>query len=269
MAKRRMSSADVIGTDKFYNLSAEGRALYFHLMHAADDDGFIGCANSVVRMVNLPAQALEELLREGYLHRFESGVLAVLHWNVHNKIRQDRHTPTVYRKEASLLTLGEDGVYRLREQKSAEAAAPRPAVREPRNREESAAAPQRRTEPAPDTAARAVQPEEPHRTQKPAAAEHPPAPQLKLVPCGGANARRQPEAPTETNEGTPRNNGAPEQISLFAPREQPRPPYGTAAPTQNGAAPALPLPGDGDDPARWLARKNELRRMLNASLCSP
>ncbi len=265
MAKRRMSSADVIGTDKFYNLSAEGRALYFHLMHAADDDGFIGCANSVVRMVNLPAQALEELLREGYLHRFESGVLAVLHWNVHNKIRQDRHTPTVYRKEASLLTLGEDGVYRLREQKSAA----------------EEAAPQRRTEPAIGPAEAPLRhPEAAYKTESPALpqtdgarktehppAEQPPAPQLKLVPCGGANARRQPEAPTETNEGTPRNNGAPEQISLFAPREQPRPPYGTAASPKNEAAPALPLPGDGDDPAHWLARKNELRRMLEQNLC--
>lgn len=50
MARKRMITSDVIGTDKFFLLSLDARGLYMHLNSVADD-GFIASPQSTTIMV--------------------------------------------------------------------------------------------------------------------------------------------------------------------------------------------------------------------------
>ena len=111
MAKRRMLSIEVVETDLFYMLPPSSQILYLHINLNADDDGFVGNVNNLVRAVGVERKYFRLLVERGYLIEFDSGVVAVAHWRVHNRVRCDRHTPTRYTKELSLLTLGEDMIY--------------------------------------------------------------------------------------------------------------------------------------------------------------
>jgi DnaD/phage-associated family protein len=43
------------------------------------------------------------LLMKRFLIAFESGVVVIKHWKIHNYIRNDRYKPTIYREEKALL----------------------------------------------------------------------------------------------------------------------------------------------------------------------
>ena len=43
------------------------------------------------------------LIKRGFVHQFDSGVVAILHWKINNRIQKDRYKPTVYTKEMSCL----------------------------------------------------------------------------------------------------------------------------------------------------------------------
>ena len=118
MAKRRMLSIDLCTSDKFLDLSEEARQLYFYVNLFADDDGFLGNASTVSRLVGISKRHLEELCRENYLIKFDSGAYVITHWFVHNRIRADRHTPTDFVKESKKLELV-NKVYVLKEEKAA------------------------------------------------------------------------------------------------------------------------------------------------------
>ena len=97
MAKKRMFSIDIITTDKFYDLGLEAQALYFQLSMQADDHGFIDKARSITRTIGATPDALQKLVKEGYLIEFENSVYCVTHFRINNnKIPKDRYTPTLY-----------------------------------------------------------------------------------------------------------------------------------------------------------------------------
>lgn len=110
MATRRMFSNDVVSTDEFLDLSFPAQALYFHLGMNTDDDGFVSNPRTVIRMIGASNSELDELEKAGFIIRFGNGVLVIRHWNIHNKIRPDRHKPTIYQQEYSTLE-EKDGVY--------------------------------------------------------------------------------------------------------------------------------------------------------------
>lgn len=96
MANRRMFSLDVTDTDKFLDLPHDAQLLYYHLGMRADDDGFIGVAKRLCRLVDIDENNLETLVKENFLYKFDDGVYAIVHWKLNNYIRQDRYKKTIY-----------------------------------------------------------------------------------------------------------------------------------------------------------------------------
>ena len=113
MAKKRMYSNAVTDSDAFIEMSSAAQALYFHLNQGADDDGF----NNQIQLAMLKAHAstddLKILMAKNFVIRFESGVIVIKHWRLHNTLRKDRYTPTNYQEELSLLGIKENGDYTL------------------------------------------------------------------------------------------------------------------------------------------------------------
>ena len=51
MAERRMTSKKIVDTDAFLDMPLSTQALYFHFIQNADDDGFVGNPNSIIRKI--------------------------------------------------------------------------------------------------------------------------------------------------------------------------------------------------------------------------
>jgi hypothetical protein len=113
MAERRMFAKTIIDSDAFLDMPLSTQALYFHLSMRADDDGFINSPKKVQRMVGCGDDDLKLLIAKNFLIPFESGVVVIKHWKIHNYIRNDRYKPTVYKEEKSQLYLKENNSYTL------------------------------------------------------------------------------------------------------------------------------------------------------------
>jgi len=111
MAERRMFAKSIIDSDGFLELSAPAQLLYFHLGMRADDEGFINKPRSILRMVGGTDAELRELLEKQYLIGFDSGVVVIRHWRVHNYIRPERRKETIYVDEKETLFLEKGGAY--------------------------------------------------------------------------------------------------------------------------------------------------------------
>lgn len=111
MAKKRMFSIYVIDTDAFLDMPLSAQALYFHLNMRADDDGFIGNPKRVMRLIGAADDDLKLLIAKRFVIQFEDGVIVIKHWRMHNTIRFDRHTPTVYTDELARLSVKENKAY--------------------------------------------------------------------------------------------------------------------------------------------------------------
>ncbi len=103
MAERRMFAKTIIDSDAFLDMPITSQALYFHLSMRADDDGFINNPKKIMRMVGCSQDDLKLLLAKSFVIGFESGVIVIKHWKIHNYIRTDRYKPTVYEEEKSRL----------------------------------------------------------------------------------------------------------------------------------------------------------------------
>jgi hypothetical protein len=64
-------------------------------------------------MVGCGDDDLKLLIAKNFLIPFESGVVVIKHWKIHNYIRNDRYKPTVYKEEKSQLYLKENNSYTL------------------------------------------------------------------------------------------------------------------------------------------------------------
>ena len=111
MAERRMFSKTIIDSDAFLDMPLTTQCLYFHLSMRADDDGFVNNAKKIRRMIGASDDDLRLLLSKRFLLPFESGVVVIKHWKIHNYIRSDRYKPTVHKAERALLTVKENGAY--------------------------------------------------------------------------------------------------------------------------------------------------------------
>lgn len=103
MAERRMFAKSIIDSDLFLNLPATTQNLYFHLCMRADDDGFVGNPKRIVTLIGAGNTDYSLLLHSKFILEFESGVIVITHWKMHNYIRRDRYTPTIYQEEKSLI----------------------------------------------------------------------------------------------------------------------------------------------------------------------
>ena len=113
MAERRMFAKTIIDSDAFLDMPMSAQCLYFHLAMRADDDGFLNNPKKVQRMIGASDDDYKLLLLKRFLILFESGVVVIKHWKIHNYIRNDRYKPTVYKEEKALLQEKENGAYTL------------------------------------------------------------------------------------------------------------------------------------------------------------
>lgn len=110
MAQRRMFSPDIVSSDAFLDMPASSQALYFHLGMNADDDGFVN-PKRIMRVMAASEDDLKVLLAKRFLLTFESGVVVIKHWLIHNLIRADLYKETLYKNEKKVLGLNENGAY--------------------------------------------------------------------------------------------------------------------------------------------------------------
>ena len=109
MADRRMFAKTIIDSDAFLDMPLSAQALYFHLSMRADDEGFINNPRKIQRMIGGSADDLNLLKAKNFLIPFESGVVVIKHWKIHNYIQKDRFKETVYQDEKSLLNVKKNG----------------------------------------------------------------------------------------------------------------------------------------------------------------
>ena len=111
MAERRMFAKTIIDSDAFIDMPLSTQALYFHLSMRADDDGFINNPKKIQRMVGASDDDLKVLVMKRFIIPFESGIVVIKHWKIHNYIRNDRYKPTVYAEEKAMITSKGNGAY--------------------------------------------------------------------------------------------------------------------------------------------------------------
>ena len=113
MAERRMFAKTIIDSDAFIDMPITARLLYYDLGMRADDDGFVNSPKKIMRMVGASQDDLAILISKKFIIPFETGVVVIKHWRIHNYIRQDRKHETKYEQEMSMLTIKENGAYTL------------------------------------------------------------------------------------------------------------------------------------------------------------
>ena len=113
MAERRMFAKTIIDSDAFLEMPQSTQLLYFHLNMRADDDGFINNPKSIMRTVGSKDDDLSLLILKKFIIPFESGIVVIKHWKIHNYIAKDRYHETRYKDEKSMLESDENNAYRL------------------------------------------------------------------------------------------------------------------------------------------------------------
>lgn len=108
-----MFAKSIIDSDAFLDMSLSTQALYFHLNMRADDDGFVNNPKKIQRMINASDDDLKLLIAKNFIIPFESGVVVIKHWKIHNYIQNDRKKDTNYQEELKLLKVKENKSYTL------------------------------------------------------------------------------------------------------------------------------------------------------------
>lgn len=111
MANRRMVNIHLIDSDSFLDMPLSAQALYFHMLMRADDDGFINSPMRLIRTIGCNNDDYKLLIAKGLILTFETGVIVIKHWRLHNYLRKDRYHESVCQEEKEQLYLEDDGVY--------------------------------------------------------------------------------------------------------------------------------------------------------------
>lgn len=111
MAERRMFAKTIVLSDAFLDMPLSARCLYFTLGMLADDDGFVNSPKSVMRQVGASTDDLNLLLAKRFILAFDSGIIVIKHWRIHNYIQKDRYKESKYIDEKSSLSIDENGAY--------------------------------------------------------------------------------------------------------------------------------------------------------------
>lgn len=113
MAEKRMFAKTIIDSDAFLDMPMSAQCLYFHLCMRADDDGFLNNPKKIQRTIGASEDDLKILLAKNFLIPFDSGIVVIKHWRIHNYIRSDRYKETAYLEEKSKLALKDNKAYTL------------------------------------------------------------------------------------------------------------------------------------------------------------
>lgn len=115
MAERRMFSGKITDSDFFLDMPFSAQALYFHLNMGADDEGFLDKAKKIQRSIGARDDDFKILIAKGFIIPFESGVVVIRHWRIHNYIRSDRFKPTIHQEEKTRIEFDEAKVAHIKE----------------------------------------------------------------------------------------------------------------------------------------------------------
>ena len=111
MAEKRMFTKKITESDAFLDMPLSAQCLYFHLNMSADDDGFVNAPKKIQRLIGASDDDLKLLIAKAFVLVFETGVLVIKHWRMHNTIRQDRYHPTDYQEEYKQIGLKPNNSY--------------------------------------------------------------------------------------------------------------------------------------------------------------
>lgn len=117
MAERRMFTKKITESDAFLDMPSSTQMLYFHLSMNADDDGFVNNPKKIQRMCGASDDDFKLLVAKSFVILFDSGIIVIKHWKMHNYIQNDRYRPTDYVDEKSMLGLKKNKAYTLDENK--------------------------------------------------------------------------------------------------------------------------------------------------------
>ena len=106
-----MFSKVVTDTDAFMEMPLSSQALYFHLSLHADDDGFVGNPKRIQKLIGASDDDARILVAKRYVLTFDSGIIVIKHWKIHNYIQKDRYKETTYVEEKSTLSLDSKKAY--------------------------------------------------------------------------------------------------------------------------------------------------------------
>lgn len=115
MAEKRMLTKKIVDSDAFLEMPLSAQALYFHLVMRADDDGFVNNPKKISKIISASEDDFKILMAKRFIIGFESGVIVIKHWRMHNAIKSDRYHPTDYQEELARLMIKPNKAYTERE----------------------------------------------------------------------------------------------------------------------------------------------------------
>lgn len=113
MAERRMFSRQIIDSDLFLDMPSSTQILYFHLAMRADDDGFVANPRKIQKMIGAGEDDGKILIAKNFLIGFDSGVIVITHWRMHNYLRKDRYQESIHWEEKKQLFVQKNNKYTL------------------------------------------------------------------------------------------------------------------------------------------------------------
>ena len=111
-----MFAKTIIDSDSFLDMPVGARLLYYDLAMRADDDGFVNSPKKIMKCVDATSDDMDTLISQDFVMRFDSGIVVIRHWRVHNYIRKDTYKETRYRGEKAMLELDENNTYKLKDE---------------------------------------------------------------------------------------------------------------------------------------------------------
>lgn len=111
MPEKRMFTKKITESDAFLDMPLSTQCLYFHLNMSADDDGFVNNPKRIMRLIGASEDDIKLLIAKAFVLIFDSGVIVIKHWRMHNTLQNDRYHPTDYQEEYSLLAQKDNKSY--------------------------------------------------------------------------------------------------------------------------------------------------------------
>lgn len=111
MADKRSFTKKITESDAFLEMPLSTQCLYFHLNMNTDDDGFVNNPKRIMRYIGASEDDMKLLITKSFVLVFESGVIVIKHFRMHNTLKNDRYHPTSYQEEYALLGIKENNSY--------------------------------------------------------------------------------------------------------------------------------------------------------------
>jgi len=75
--------------------------------------GFVSSPKKILKFIGASEDDLKVLIAKNFVILFESGVIVIRHWRIHNVIQKDRYKETIYTEEKAKLVQDNNLVYNM------------------------------------------------------------------------------------------------------------------------------------------------------------